>query len=414
MLLREMRQTRVPVRHIYVTPDYPPARGGMQRLHAEVCRRFAPDAMVVSTVSAPGAAAFDAGEPYEIARQPFTFGGAKTFPNQLRWARWLARRVRRGADLLHCGNLRPTGYAVWWVARRTGVPYVVYVYGGDLLKERIKTRRNPLKRWTSRRVFADARAVVAISQWNADLAGDVMREVGVVRPPPVAIIPLGTDPAQFSPDRATGAVRARYGLGDAPVMLTVARLVPHKGQDVALRALAWLRADLPGLRYLIVGAGPDEARLKQLAAELGVADRAVFAGALPDHEIADAYASATVYVGLSRVERETDAEGFGISFVEAGASGTPSVAGDSGGVRAAVRDGETGILVPPTDVEAAVTALRTLLTDAGRRAAMGRAAREAAVTYYNWDRVSGDTRELAHAVVEGRPVPFVSSGGARP
>jgi len=297
---------------------------------------------------------------------------------------------------------------VWWVARRTGAPYVVYVYGGDLLRARRGARASPLKRWTARRIFTDAAAVVAISRWNAALAADVMRGLGVVRLPPIAVIPLGTDPAQFSPERATGAVRARFGLDDAPLLLTVARLVPHKGQDVALRALARLRADFPELRYLIVGSGPDDTRLRRLAEELGVADRTVFAGQLSDEDIADAYASASVYVGLSRLERDIDAEGFGIAFAEAGASGTPCVAGNSGGVPSAVRDGETGLLVPPTDVAAAADALRALLADPAQRAAMGRAAREAAVTYYNWARVARQTHELARAVAERRPVPFVA------
>jgi len=361
--------------------------------------------MTVSTVTAPGAAAFDAGERYEIHRHPFTIKEAKTFVSQMRWARWL---VERRFDVLHCGNLRPFGYTAWWVARRTGAPYLVYVYGGDLLKARIGTRASPLKRWTARRTLADAAAVVAISRWNADLASEFMREVGVASPPPVAVIPLGTDPVQFSPERARGAVRARFGLGDAPLLLTVARLVPHKGQDVTLRVLAELRPEFPELRYLIVGSGPDDARLRRLAEELGVGDRTTFAGQLADADVADAYATATVYVGLSRVEREFDAEGFGIAFVEAGASGTPCVAGDSGGVPSAVRGGETGILVPPIDVAAAAAAVRGLLRDAPRRAAMGRAAREAAVTYYNWDRVARQTHDVARAVIEGRPVPYVA------
>jgi glycosyltransferase involved in cell wall biosynthesis len=77
----------------------------------------------------------------------------------------------------------------------------------------------------------------------------------------------------------------------------------------------------------------------------------------------------------------------------------PSVAGDSGGVRSAVRDGETGIVVPPTDVEAIADALRSLLLNPDRRQQMGRAARHAVETHYNWDRVARDTREFTYRVV---------------
>jgi phosphatidyl-myo-inositol dimannoside synthase len=362
--------------------------------------------VAVSTVSAPDAPAFDRGERYPIHRQPFPFAGAKRFANQLRWGRWLGRFCRADrTDVIHCGNVRPAGYPVWWVHRRQGVPYLVYVNGLDLMREREKAGRSRVKRSTARLILEGAGGIVANSAWTADLARAVMREAGVARMPPVAAIDLGTDPACFRPERDTGALRRRLAIGDAPLLLTVARLVPHKGQDVALRALALLRPEFPTLRYLIIGRGPDEARLRSLAAELGVEDLVVFAGALDDDAIAEAYATATVYVGLSRADRVVNVEGFGISFVEAGAGGTPSVAGDSGGVRAAVRDGETGLLVPPTDPQVVAAAIRRLLADPACREAMGRAARLAVERHYNWDRVARETLEFTRDVVARQHTP---------
>jgi phosphatidylinositol alpha-1,6-mannosyltransferase len=397
------------VKHVFVTQDYGPDLGGMARRHVELCRRFEPDSVAVSTVAAPDAPAFDRGERYAVHRQPFPFAGAKRFSNQVRWARWLGRFCREHqADVVHCGNVRPAGYPVWWVHRRQRMPYLIYVNGLDLMREREKASRSRVKRSTARLIFEGAAGIVANSAWTADLARTAMREAGVGRTPPVAAIDLGTDPTHFRPERDGGALRRRLGLGDAPLLVTVARLVPHKGQDVALRALALLRSDFPTLRYLVVGRGPDEARLRTLASELGVADRAVFAGALDDAAVAEAYATATLYVGLSRVDRVVNVEGFGIAFVEAGASGTPSVAGDSGGVRAAVRDGETGVLVPPTDPEAVAAAVHRLLADPVRREAMGRSARLAVEHYYNWDRVARDTLEFTRDVVAGHPSPFAT------
>jgi phosphatidylinositol alpha-1,6-mannosyltransferase len=184
-------------------------------------------------------------------------------------------------------------------------------------------------------------------------------------------------------------------LGDGPIALTVARLVPHKGQDVAMRAVAALAHDYPGLRYLLVGEGPDEARLRHLSRKLGIAERVIFAGALSDADVAEAYATADVYMGLSRVEKEINVEGFGISFVEASASGIPCIAGDSGGVRSAVRDGVTGFVVPPADVDAVTVALRRLLGDDALRERMGDAGRRVVETHYNWDRVARETIAFA-------------------
>lgn len=386
--------------HIFVTQDYAPDRGGMARRHVELCRRFAPDEMVVSTVAAAGADAFDRDEPYAIARQRFPFNRANRFTNQLRWARWLVRRVRADrTDLLHCGNVRPAGYAVWWAHRRTGVPYVVYVYGGDLLRELRKTARSRLKRASARRIFGDAAAVIAISPWSKGVAERLLAQLDLSGRVPVATFDLGTDPAHFHPSRDTGALRRRLALGDAPLLLTVARLVRHKGQDVAIRALARLASDFPTLRYLVVGDGADEPRLRALAAELGVEDRVVFTGPLSDDEITEAYATSSVYVGLSRVDNGINVEGFGISFIEASAAGLPIVAGDSGGVRSAVRDGETGFVVDPTDVEAVAGALATLLRDDELRARMGAAGRRAVETHYNWQRVAVDTARFVRDCV---------------
>jgi len=385
------------MRHLFITQDYTPDLGGMARRHVELCRRFPADTLV-STVRADGAEAADAAEPVPVHRQPFGFREAGRFANQVRWARWL-RREAGAFDIVHCGNIRPCGYAAWWAWRRAGVPYLVYVNGGDLLRERAKASQG-LKRRTARAILGDAAGIVANSAWTGELAREVMREVGVKALPHVADFPLGTDPTQFGPGHATGEVRRRLGLGTDPYLLTVARLVPHKGQDVTIRALARLAAEFPALRYVIVGEGPDEQRLRGLARSEGVEARVVFAGPMRDDELPAAYAGAAVYVGLSRLLPPINVEGFGISFVEAAASGVPSVAGDSGGVRSAVLDDRTGLLVPPEEVDRVADAIRLLLVNEPLRRRLGAGAREEALLRFNWERVVRDTLEFAEQAVK--------------
>ncbi|MGQ0650436.1 MAG: glycosyltransferase family 4 protein [Gemmatimonadaceae bacterium] len=386
------------LRHVFVTQDYPPDLGGMARRHVELCRRLAPDDVMVSTVNAPGAAAFDRGEAYRLERQRFAFRESKRFANQVVWSGSLVRHCRGGGVVLHLGNIRPCGYAVEIATRRVRVPYLVYVNGGDLLREREKTASHPIKRWSARDIFSRSAGVVANSAWTAALAQEVMSQIQVVHAPPVAAIDLGTDPHQFTPARDRGLLRKRLGIGDAPLLVTVARLVPHKGQDRVIEALAALGDEYGDVRYLAVGDGADRARLEALARSRGVAERVILSGPLNDDEAAEAYATATVYVGLSRIDAGINVEGFGISFVEASASAVPVVAGDSGGVRSAVRDGETGLVVPPDDPAAAAGALRQLLGDADLRRRMGAAGRRAVETHYNWDRVAAETRAFARDV----------------
>jgi hypothetical protein len=162
-------------RHVFVTQDYGPDLGGIARVNVERCRRLAhAGGVLVSTVSHPAASTFDATEQYPISRQPFSLSAAKRVANQIRWARALPR-----TGILHCGNIRPAGYPVWSMRR----PYVVYVYGLDLLKERRKISTNLLKRWTLRRILGDSRGIIAISRWSAELARGIMHEAGITRPP---------------------------------------------------------------------------------------------------------------------------------------------------------------------------------------------------------------------------------------
>jgi phosphatidylinositol alpha-1,6-mannosyltransferase len=391
------------VRHIFVTQDYGPDRGGMARRHVELVRRFPDDSnrMEVSTVRVDGDIEFDRGEHYRINRQPFHFREANRFTNQVQWARWLTRYCDSRIDVIHCGNIRPAGYAVLWTKMRLRAPYIVYVNGGDLLRERQKAQKSTLKRRTSREILGGAAGVAATSQWVADLAAEVMREVGVKSQPPIAALALGTDPVNFNPARNTGRLRSQWGIGEDPVILTVARLVPHKGQDVIVRVLPRLTSEFPNLKYLLVGEGHDETRLREIAVELGVERSVIFAGPLSEADLPEAYATATIYAGPSRVDNEINVEGFGISFLEASSSGLPVVAGDSGGVRSAVRNGETGIVLPPRDVDAWTDAIGELLRDEAKRTALGRAGRKAVEEHYNWDRVARDTRDFTLSVVRG-------------
>jgi phosphatidylinositol alpha-1,6-mannosyltransferase len=385
------------LKHLLVTQNFHPEGGGMARRYTELVRAYG-DPMDVSTLAHDGLHATTSFFGNAVHRQPFALDTSKRATSQARWARWLVSNSG-SVDVLHCGEIRPVGYAVGWAHIRTRIPYVLYVNGGDLLREKEKTSRSIVKRISGRYLLQNASGVVANSAWTASLARDLMGALSIESPPPVAAIDLGTDPKQFHPSHDKGRLRSRWGVAQAPLMITVARLVPHKGQDMGIEALARLRGEFPDLRYVLVGTGHDESRLRALAAERGVSDRVIFAGALSDDELSEAYATSTVYVGFSRLDQGINVEGFGIAFVEASASGVPVVAGDSGGVRSAVRDGETGWVVAPTDISAMVERIAPFLRSREMRDKFGQAGRRAVESHYNWDRVGRETREFVNSCV---------------
>ena len=156
-----------------------------------------------------------------------------------------------------------------------------------------------------------------------------------------------------------------------------------------IRALPAIRAVFPTACYAIAGIGSRRDSLERLVAELGLGDAVRLLGFVSDDELPALYNAADLFVLASR-RYDLLVEGFGISIVEASASGLPVIGSRSGGIPEAIRDGETGFLVEPEDPAAlAATAIR-LLGDEGLRRRMGAAGRAAVESYYNWDRVAAD------------------------
>lgn len=169
------------------------------------------------------------------------------------------------------------------------------------------------------------------------------------------------------------------------MLLSVSRLVPHKGHDTVIKSLPTLIHDWPSLQYVVVGTGGHEPFLRALAQETGVRDRVRFAGRVSDKDLADYYAACDVFVMPSREEQGT-VEGFGISFLEAASYGRPVIGGHGTGAADAITHGETGLLVDPLSEKAMAAAIGMLLEDENRRRVMGEAARRRVMTEFTWTR----------------------------
>ncbi|HET7422554.1 MAG TPA: glycosyltransferase family 4 protein [Gemmatimonadales bacterium] len=383
--------------HLLLTYDFPPIGGGIARWMAELARRYPPGSLVVSTGLHPDAPDVDATFPNRVDRLPLPARKLRSIPGLLAWSRRAAMLTRSvGAEFIWCGNIKPAAYPAKWTMERLGTPFGVLLHGGDLLILQHQVHQSGLKRRTARALLASAAVLVANSQWTRDRCLRLLGELDIdATPQLVRVVPLGADHEAFRPGVDTHEVRERYGLEDGRWLLSVARLTRHKGIDTALQALALLAADYPDLRYAVVGVGEEHESLQEEARQLGVGDRVRFLTEVPDRDLPALYNVAEVYLGVSRL-LEQRVEGFGISLVEASACGVAVVAGRSGGIPEAVRDGETGMLVDAERPEAVADALRRLLDDAALRRRLGQAGRSAVETFYNWDRVAADLRRIGH------------------
>ena len=358
----------------------------------ELALRYPRNTLVVSTGAYAGGATSDPRFPQLIDRVGIRATRLRTVQGLARWtwrAAALAKRWRPG--FTWCAELKPAGYPARWLAARRHVPYGIIVYGTELLLIQEKITRSRFKRGTAGSIIGNAAVIVAISNWTANLALDVVTALDVVVP--VETVPLGTTPSHFRPGLDTSAVRAKYRLNGGPWLLTVARLEWHKGIDTVMRAMAAVRAVHPTARYAIVGTGERLPKFEQLRDELRLGDAVRFLGLVSDEELPALYNTADLYVGASR-RVEGLAEGFGISLVEASACGLAVVGGRSGGVPDAVHDGDTGVLVDSDDPAAVAAGINALLADPARRHRLGAAGRKAVETYYNWDRVVKDLMEI--------------------
>lgn len=185
----------------------------------------------------------------------------------------------------------------------------------------------PVARTALRRIGNDADVVTFISQYTRNRFASAFG-------PGAALERLspGVDVDRFEPNSVARAqMRARYGLGDRPVVVCVSRLVPRKGQDMLIRALPALRERVPGTRLVIVGGGPYLDDLRRLAHSFGVAEDVVFTEGVPAEELPAHHAMADVFAMPCRTRGAgLDVEGLGIVYLEASAMGVPVVAGDSG------------------------------------------------------------------------------------
>jgi phosphatidylinositol alpha-1,6-mannosyltransferase len=383
--------------HLLLTYDFPPIGGGIARWMAELAKRYPAGSLVVSTGQHGDASDVDAGFPNRIDRLSIASRRLRTIQGILLWSRRVAVLARStDAEFIWCGNIKPAAYPARWTMERTGTPFGILLHGGDLLILQHQVHQSAIKRKTAAALLSSAAVLVANSEWTRDRCLTLLSELDIDAPAErVRVVPLGADQEFFRPGLDTREVRARYGLGQRKWLLSVARLTRHKGIDTVLHALARLGARHPDLGYAVVGTGEEQEALESEARELGVADRVRFLTDVPDRDLPELYNAAEIYLGVSRL-LEQRVEGFGISLAEASACGVPVVAGRSGGIPAAVRDGETGVLVDAECVEAVAEAVGALLDDPARRARLGAAGRRAVESHYNWDRVTADLARIGH------------------
>ncbi len=336
------------MRTLVLTPDFPPAPGGIQHLvHRTVTHAPGLECRVI-TLDTTGARDCDREGDLDVKRVPllpelprpiFTLG--------LNAAAVAQAFMFRPQVVLSAHTVMSPGASL--IRKALGVPVVQYFHGKEI------GVRPKLAGFAAR----NADACIAVSRYTSGLvaaAGGDPKRIHLIHP---------------GVDLPEGPVRAEPA--NRPTVLTIARMEDrYKGHDVMVRAMSLVAARVPGAQWVVIGDGPLRAAIAELARSAGLGDDVIrFLGAVGDEE-RDAWLDrAHVFAMPSRMPAGGYVgEGFGIVYLEANAHGCPALAGCVGGAVDAVVDGQTGLLVDPEDHIAVGNALVELLKNAPKREEM--------------------------------------------
>lgn len=322
-------------------------------------------------------------EGVEVTRMGRTFAYSNT-----PIVRGMARAIRaeasrpEPADLLHLHFPYPWG-EISWLRAKAGLPTVV-LYHSDIVRQKreLAVYRPILER------FLDRVDVIIASSPNMVEHSEFLGP----RASKCRVVPFGIDVRAYDakPEVLARARELRAG-HERPIVLFVGRLIYYKGADVLVKAMANVDADL-----VMIGRGPLEGELRELAVAYGLADRVTWLPPVNAGDLVAWYHAADVFA-LPSVARS---EAFGLVQLEAHASGTPVVSTDlTTGVPFVNQDGATGLTVPVGDADALADALRKLCGDAELRQRLGAQARERAWRDFTIERMVDDTVRIYEELV---------------
>jgi phosphatidylinositol alpha-1,6-mannosyltransferase len=345
---------------LVLTNDFPPRPGGIQFFVHALAMQLPPESVAVYAPAWEGAEQFDAGLPFPVVRHPTSL--MLPVPS-------VARRAERilaaeGCDTVLFGAAAPLGLLAPGLRKAGAKRLIALTHGHEAGWAALPAARSIL-----RRIGDSVDTMTYLGEYTRVRLARALSPAAAAR---MTRLTPGVDTSEFRPGAGGKAIREKLGLGSRPVVVCVSRMVPRKGQDTLIRAWPLVLATTPDATLLLVGDGPYRGRLERMARHLGVDGSVVFTGAPARADLPAYFDAGNVFAMPCRTRRGgLDVEGLGMVFLEAAATGLPVVGGDSGNAADAIRDGETGYVVPGVSVADLAGRLNRLLTDPCAAKAMG-------------------------------------------
>ena len=397
------------------TLEYPPFKGGVANYYGNIVKYWPSYAEATEGKPADTISVLNNNDGWLVNNKlPFL----KWLPAV--WQLWRATKCpldKGGMGGYHIlvGHILPLGTAALVIKKIKGVPYSVVLHGMDLSLA-LKAGR---KKWLAKKILKHASRIICAASFTANMARGAIGGKGAEK---VSVVNPGVDFHITHNMEHITKIKEEYNLKNKIILFSIGRLVKRKGFDRVIEATPAILKEAPNLVYVIAGTGPDEEYLKKLVkgvqhpigcwtplagnqsaavetrqclvstnvdAPLIKGDRGIiFLGKISDEEkwawldLCDIFTMPSRQIG-------DDFEGFGIVYLEASLAGKPIVAGRSGGVKDAVLDGETGLLVNPESADEIAAAIIKLAKDEKLRKKLGEAGRRRVEEKFGWGKQVG-------------------------
>ncbi|MDD5039837.1 MAG: glycosyltransferase family 4 protein [Patescibacteria group bacterium] len=360
---------------------YPPLKGGISNSLWNVCMNLPEDKIVVLTEQAN----IKLRARYKIIRKKILSHSRFIWPKWLLLMNKLKKIVREEhIQILQAGQILPIGTVALLFKLHYGLPYIVYVYGQDL----VIMRRSKWKMMLIRHILRNAEAVIANSEYTkkqALLHGAHNDRTIVVYPSPQGLIDTNVDQHYLD------YFIERHNFINKKIILSVGNIVQRKGHDMVLRSLTNVIRKVPNALYVIVGDGSYRPTIENMIQRLGLSSSVRLYDKVSDDELPYFYRCCDVFIMPSRSLKNSegeiiDVEGFGMVYLEANLFGKPVIGGNSGGVPEAIKDGISGLLVDPENSNNISDAIIQLLTNKKRAHELGEQGQRHARYAFRWQR----------------------------
>lgn len=374
------------MKSLLISKVFPPETGGSGRWFWEIYRRLPREDYRIIAGDSPGASEFDKTHDLDIHRLDLNYKdwGYFSWSGYRRYNKTIKEILELSGDgkkitSIHAGSLLPDGWIAHKIARKFNIPMTLFMHG----EETCYANSSRQLRWMSERILDNVHQVVA----NSLNTKRILTDAWCISPDKIRVLNPGVDCDHFRPTNKCVKTRESLGWNDYKVILTVGRLQKRKGHDTMIRAMPKLKKSIPTVKYAICGDGEERDALEGLVKDLNLEDSVQFIGGVDDETLKKCYQQCDIFVLANRTIGD-DIEGFGMVLIEAQACGRPVIAGDSGGTKETLTEGQTGFIVNCDTEDQLCQKIIYLFNNEDELSSMGQKGRELVTSRFDWNLLS--------------------------